>query len=177
MLVRRSWAPLGTDMGISDYLKAKLGDVPGIADATAQIENGRQVIRVNGAEVVVSPFASDNEIEQGIRKALGMSDETGHITELQAVPLIVAAPEPVAEAAKPAGKPIPTSGGYQPGSLKMLLQGLRDRNQMVMSETVEKVQKAHKALDQVAQIGNDAEATAQAILAEIGQFSNFPDEA
>jgi hypothetical protein len=56
-----------------------------------------------------------------------------------------------------------------------LLQGLQNRNQMVMSETVEKVQKAHKALDQVAQIGNDAEATAQAILAEIGQFSNFPE--
>jgi hypothetical protein len=159
-------------MGISDYLKAKLGDVPGIADATAQVENGRQVIRVNGAEVVVSPFASDNEIEQGIRKALGMSDETGHITELQPVPLIIAAPE----APKPAGKPIPTSGGYQPGSLKALLQGLRDRNQSVMSDTVEKVQKAHKALDQVVQIGNDAEATAQAILAEIGQFSNFPEE-
>jgi hypothetical protein len=161
-------------MGIGGDLKARLSAIPGIEEATSDIEGGQRVFKISGKTIAVGRFAFDNEIEQAIRKAFGMSDEI-HTTELPAVPLIVAAPEPVVEAPKPAGKPIPASGGYQPGSLKALLQGLRDRNQMVMSETVEKVQKAHKALDQVAQIGNDAEATAQAILSEIGQFSNFPE--
>jgi hypothetical protein len=45
-----------------------------------------------------------------------------------------------------------------------------------MSEAVANVSEAHKALDKVAQVSADAKATTQDILAEIGQFSNMPDE-
>jgi hypothetical protein len=87
----------------------------------------------------------------------------------ETAPVALPAPAPV-------GKPIPSSGGYTPGSIKTLLQGLRDRQGSVMSEVEGKVKRAHKALDRVAQVGIDADATADAILAELGQFSNHPDD-
>jgi hypothetical protein len=174
-------------MGISDYLKAKLSDLPGIEGATSELIGGEQVIHINGAEAHTGPFASDTEIERAIRSALNMLDPDAteqaepNVTPMPAVDLIEEpkkdepAPVPL-PAPAPVGKPIPSSGGYTPGSIKALLQGLRDRQGSVMSEVEGKVKRAHKALDRVAQVGIDADATADAILAELGQFSNHPDD-
>jgi hypothetical protein len=61
-------------MGISDYLKAKLSDLPGIDGATSELIGGEQVIHINGAEAHTGPFAIDTEIERAIRSALSMLD-------------------------------------------------------------------------------------------------------
>jgi hypothetical protein len=173
-------------MGISDYLKAKLSDLPGIEGATSELIGGAQVIHINGAEAHTGPFASDTEIERAIRSALNMLDPEAtepaepNVTPMPPVSLIEEPkkdePAPVRAAPAPVGKPIPSSGGYTQGSIKALLQGLRDRQGSVMSEVEGKVKRAHKALDRVAQVGIDADATADAILAELGQFSNHPDD-
>jgi hypothetical protein len=170
-------------MGISDYLKAKLSDLPGIEGATSEIVGGGQVIRINGSEAHVGPFASDTEIEKAVRSAMTKPEHDAtkpNVTPMPEVTLIEEPkkdePTPVRAATAPVGKPIPSSGGYTPGSIKTLLQGLRDRQGSVMSEVEGKVKRAHKALDRVAQVGIDADATADAILAELGQFSNHPDD-
>jgi hypothetical protein len=174
-------------MGISDYLKAKLSDLPGIEGATSELIGGAQVIEINGVEAHVGPFASDTEIERAIRSALNMLDPDStepaepNVTPMPSVDLIEEpkkdepAPVPL-PAPAPVGKPIPSSGGYTPGSIKTLLQGLRDRQASVMSEVEGKAKRAHQALDRAARIGADLDATADAILAELGQFSNHPDD-
>jgi hypothetical protein len=188
-------------MGISDYLKAKLSDLPGIEGATSELIGGEQVIHINGAEAHTGPFASDTEIERAIRSALNMLDPEAtepaepNVTPMPEVTLIEESKQPEGIIPKPdeikgldakngekgiapppVGKPIPSSGGYTPGSIKTLLQGLRDRQASVMSEVEGKAKRAHQALDRAARIGADLDATADAILAELGQFSNHPDD-
>lgn len=158
---------------ISDYLKAKLAtEIPGILTATAHLEGGRQVIRINGASAIVGPFASDNEIEAGIRNALD-------IPAPQAEPAIASAaastPLPAVNLTEP--KPMANlTGGYKPGSLKALLQGVKDRTEAVMAGAVADVKDLHKALDHVENVSRDAKQTTTDIRAELGQFTNMPDD-
>jgi hypothetical protein len=166
--------------GISDYLKRKLvAEIPGINEATCHLENGHQIIRINGNTAMVGVFASDNEVEAGIRRALEIPNnpsdpvapaEAGHVTALPKVNLTER--KPMAN----------LSGGYKPGSLKALLQGVKDRTEAVMASAVADVASLHKALDHVENVAGDARATRDDIRAELGQFSNLgpldgePDE-
>lgn len=155
---------------ISDYLKAKLAtEIPGILTATSHLEGGKQVIRINGASAIVGPFASDNEVEAGIRSALlpGLLPDAdlsaGYTVRLP--PVNFTEPKPMAN----------LTGGYKPGSLKELLQGLKDRHARVMGGAVEDAKKAHKALDHVETVMTDVNDTTSGIMSELGQFSNMPD--
>jgi hypothetical protein len=146
---------------ISDYLKAKLStEIPGILTATSHLEGGKQVIRINGVSAIVGAFASDNEIEAAIRLALDKPRPT------PLPPVNLTEPKPMAN----------LTGGYKPGSLKELLQGLRDRHARVMGGAVEDAKKAHKALDHVEIVMTDVNDTTSGIMSELGQFSNMPDD-
>jgi hypothetical protein len=163
---------------ISDYIKIKLAALPGIAEATSHLEGGKQIIRINGETAIVGPFASDNEVEVGIRLALGIPEQIiapegighdpmtpSHITLVPAVN--ITEPKPMANL---------TGGNYQPGSLKTLLQGLKDRHAAVMGTAVAEATQAHKALDHVESITRDMSQTTSGILSELGQFTNMPDD-
>jgi hypothetical protein len=146
---------------ISDYLKAKLSsEIPGILTATSHLEGGKQVIRINDVFATVSPFASDNEVENGIRLALNIPATSPRVTPLPMVNLT----EP---------KPMANVQGYKPGALKELLQGLRDRQARVMGGAVDDAKKAHEALDHVERVMTDVNDATGGIMAELGQFSNL----
>lgn len=161
---------------ISDYLKTKLAaEIPGILTATSHLEGGKQVIRINGASAIVSPFASDNEVEAGIRLALDIP-----LPQVEAATAVAAVPTPLPAVNLTEPKPMAnlSGGGYKPGSLKALLQGIKDRNAAVMDGAIEQAQKVHAALDQVEKVSHDMASTHKGIMAELGQFSNLPpDEA
>jgi hypothetical protein len=155
---------------ISDYLKAKLStEIPGILTATSHLEGGKQVIRINEVFATVGPFASDREVEAGIRLALNQN-----IAALApSSPMPPLTPLPTVNLTEP--KPMAKPTSYKPGELKGLLQGLRDRHARVMDGAVDDAKKAHKALDQVEAVMGDVNDTTSGIMSELGQFSNMPD--
>jgi hypothetical protein len=126
-----------------------------------------EYVSLGDRTITVRPMASDQEIAS----ALGLVDSaSGNATAV--IPAAAApAPSPVV-----ASKPIPAAGGFTPGSLKALLQGLRTRQQSVMSEAVDEAKAMNAALDQVQQMSTSIKATTTSILSEIGQFSNMPPE-
>lgn len=142
---------------ISDYLKAKLAsEIPGILAATSHLEGGKQVVRINGETAIVSPFASDNEVEAGIRLALNIPKqeaalaepdqaqaETAHVTELPP-PAILAEPE-----AAPAARPAPAQrpGGFA-ASLKALMDDARAGVAQARADGTAQVQSAVAELHQ-----------------------------
>lgn len=166
---------------ISDYLKAKLAsEIPGILTATSHLENGKQVIRINGASVIVGPFASDNEIEAGIRSALQKPDEAAllvdRLADTSVLALRPATPLPAVNLMEPKPMANLSGSGYKAGSLKALLQGIKDRNAAVMDGAITQAQKVHAALDQVEKVSQDMASTHEGIMAELGQFSNLPPD-
>lgn len=170
---------------ISDYLKAKLAEeIPGILTATSCLENGKQIIRISktGADTpmemataYVGPFASDNEVEAGIRLALNIPKPLKPWDEAADGPEHITAPLPAVNITEP--KPMANlTGGYKPGSLRALLQGVKDRTDAVMSGAVADIQDLHKTLDHVENVSRDAKQTASDIRAEMGLITNFPDD-
>jgi hypothetical protein len=164
---------------ISDYLKAKLAvEIPAILTATSHLEGGRQVIRINGETVVVGPFASDNEVEAGIRNALDifpppLGDLHGMATGLMRTSPTT--PLPAVNLTEP--KPMANlTGSYKPGSLKALLQGVKDRTEAVMSGAVADITDLHKTLDHVEGISRDTQKTTTDIRAELHGMTNFNDD-
>lgn len=121
-----------------------------------RIVGSNQFVTYNGKTVMVSATATDQEIATALN--LDKIDAVA-----QTSPVVVA-------------KPIPASGSFTPGSLKALLQGIKDRQQAVMGSAVEKAKALNAALDQVEKMNSSMDATTNGILSEIGQFSNLgPD--
>lgn len=185
---------------ISDHLRSRLADLPGIDEISNRLEGGLQIVSIAGKDITVSPFASDTEIEVALRLALSIPrkeparmteptqpephspDPGGGQPELPQAEQPASTPLPAVEMAPVksppirVGKPIPAAGSYTPGSLKDLLGGLRNRKQNVMGEAVREAKRAHKALDLVAQTSADMRATTEDILNEVREFTNeIPD--
>jgi hypothetical protein len=171
-------------MGIGGDLKARLGAIPGIEEATSDIEGGQRVFKISGKTIAVGRFAFDNEIERAIRKAFGMSDEI-HTTELPAAPLIVAVPEPVAEAPKPVELAVPPAPAPKPqGSFAASLRVMMDEARAgvaqaradglaKVTDAISKLTEARTATIRVTgSMAQTIEDEAASVMAELGQISN-----
>jgi hypothetical protein len=162
---------------ISDYL-AKDFAALGFRVVAHEIDGGKQYLKFeSGASIHVSPFASDAEIMAAARDAHNMTDDNIETSDpvpptAEKMPMVDLAPA----IQKPtAAKPIP-AGSHAPGTLAALLKGLRDRKAAVIDNAISEAKRAHKALDHVERATSDITATADGIMSELGQFSNFGDD-
>lgn len=179
---------------ISDYIKAKLAsEIPGILTATAHLEGGKQVVRINGATATVGPFASDNEIEAAIRLALNVpkqeaapvadeidqaapeAAEPVRVTELPPAPVLVD-PAPVAAPAPRA----PAKGGFA-ASLKALMDDARAGVAKAREDGTAQVQSAvaelHQAKAAVAHVTGKMAQTIKDEVADIrGELSQISND-
>ena len=164
---------------ISDYLRKEFAarGIPEITDHS--LVDGQQCLSFADRTVTVSPFASDAEIKSAVFKAHGMTDdniETVQPDTAATLPAVTPIAEPAVAVEKPkASKPIP-AGSHAPGTLAGLLKALRDRKAAVMDTAISEAQRAHKALDHVERVTGDMSATTDGIMAELGGFTNFPDQ-
>lgn len=145
--------------------QAALREALGRNDIEVRFGDGKQYVTMDGKTVELSAEASAQEVAQAL-----------NVTPLPAVQIASAPSSPSVAAPVVASKPIPAAGGFTPGSLKTLLQGIRTRQQTVMGGAVEKAKALNAALDQVDNMSNSMQATTDSILSEIGQFSNMPPE-
>lgn len=140
-------------MSIAD-LKLRLADVPGIETLSLTLIGGRSCYGFAGKIAAVDPLASDQEIEDAIRNAARL-------------PSIAMIPD------KPKEAPMTVTGaGYAAGSLSSKLRAIRDK----ISAGSSKMDAALEKMDQAAEAHNSLADTvageADALLAELGQFTN-----
>jgi hypothetical protein len=162
-------------MGISDYLKAKLSDLPGIEGATSELIGGEQVIHINGAEAHTGPFASDTEIERAIRSALNMLDPEAtepaepNVTPMPPVALIEEPKkdEPAPVQAAPA-KPVPIAKNRSGASF--LANMIRERQASFKERFAKAGDKMESAFDEMEVLAVAAEKEAEHAIAEVADL-------
>lgn len=161
---------------ISDYLKAKLAtEIPSILTATSHLENGKQVIRINGASAIVGPFASDNEVEAGIRSAL---DIPAPVAEPAIASAVASTPLPAVNLTEP--KPMTAPSGSFAASIRAMMDEARAGVAQARSEGLAKVGEAVSKLNEAkaatglvaGRMAKTIEDEAASVLSELGQISN-----
>lgn len=170
---------------ISDYIKARLAtEIPGILAATSHLEGGKQVIRVDGKTAIVSPFASDNEVEAGIRLALDKPKQDATVTETDQVPQAdaehVTELPPAAILAEPPAAPAARRPGGFAASLKALVDDAKSSIAQAQADGFAEVQSAvadlHKVKATVKHVTGNMAAGIRGdiadIHAELGQITN-----
>jgi hypothetical protein len=136
-------------MSIAD-IKARLRSVPGSETLTMKLEGGKQVFTLNGVSAAVGCSASDSEIETAIRSAIRLPPV--NITE--AKPMSI------------------TGAAYIAGSIKAKIEAAKARVAQVGANIDAGVTKLNSIADQGDQIAKTINAEADALSAELGQFSN-----
>jgi hypothetical protein len=159
-------------MGISDYLKAKLSDLPGIEGATSEIVGGGQVIRINGAEAHVGPFASDTEIEKAVRSAMTTPEPDAtkpNVTPMPEVTLIEEPKkdEPGSVQAAPA-KPVAAAKNRSGASF--LANMIRERQAAFKERFARAGDKMQSAFDEMEVLAVAAEKEADHAVAEVADL-------
>ena len=143
-------------MSIAD-LKNRMSDVPGIEGLTMRADpaQSRMVIFTIGDHVAATDAdASDQDIETAIRRALRL-------------PSIALIPD------KPKGTPMSVTGaGYAGGSLSQRLRAIRQKVEAGSAKMDGALSKMEQAADAHSQLADTVEGEADALLAEIGQFTN-----
>lgn len=142
-------------MSISD-LKARLPDVSGIETLTLALSAGHQRLTWSGGAMTttVSAFASDQDIEDAIRNA----------TRLPAVSLIAANPKEETMSV--------TGAGYAGGNLKTQLAAIRQKMQDGQAKMAGALERMNVAAEAHNSLADTVSAEADALLADIGQFTN-----
>lgn len=181
---------------ISDHLKIKLADFPGINEATSHLEGGRQVIEIYGERATCGPFASDNEVEAAIRLALGIPEVTPmteETTDSSAAATVKASEQDTAPTATPlppaiglatASIPVLVRKPVQPGSFVAGLRAMMDEARDGIAQA--RADGHRQVADAVAELADAKHATARVagtiasaikdeaadVMAELGQISN-----
>lgn len=142
-------------MSIAD-LKQRMTDVLGIEVLTKRQdpETGWLIFTVGDHVATTHPRASDQEIETAIRNALRL-------------PSVALIPD------KPKGTPMSVTGaGHAGGSLSQRLRAIRQKVEAGSAKMDGALSKMEQAADAHNQLADTVEGEADALLAEIGQFTN-----
>ncbi|MGY3535393.1 hypothetical protein [Bradyrhizobium sp. USDA 4452] len=142
-------------MSIAD-LRSRMADVPGIETLTLALSAGYQHLTwSNGTmSASVGAFASDQDIEDAVRNAL----------RLPAVALIP-------ETSK--GNVMSVTGaGFAGGNLKTQLAAIRQKMQDGQAKMAASLAKMEQAATAHNQLADTVSAEADALMADIGQFTN-----
>lgn len=139
-------------MSIAD-LKTRLANVPGIETLTLTMIGGRHVYGFAGLIAAVDPLATDQEIDDTIRRAARLIPD------------------------KPKGNPMSVTGaGFLGGSIKAKIQAAKDKIAAGHSALDQAVTKLDGAAEQSANLAKSISDEADALLADIGQFTNGAPE-
>ncbi|WP_342711524.1 hypothetical protein AAFG13_06690 [Bradyrhizobium sp. B124] len=142
-------------MSIAD-LKSRLPDVPGIETLTLALSAGHQ--RLTWADgsmsANVGAFASDQDIEDAIRNA-------------HRLPSVALIPETSQGATMSV-----TGAGFAGGNLKTQLAAIRQKMQDGQAKMAASLAKMDQAATAHNQLADTVSAEADALLADIGQFTN-----
>jgi len=142
-------------MSIAD-LKARMADVPGIETLALTLSAGRQCLTwANGSMIAaVAPLASDQDIEDAVRNAL----------RLPSVALVTTQPKEETMSV--------TGAGYAGGSLSTRLRAIRQKVETGSAKMDAALTKMEQAADAHDQLATTVDGEADALMREIGQFTN-----
>ena len=144
-------------MSIAD-LKNRMSDVPGIEGLTMRPKTGAIsawcFLTIGDHVAATEADTSDQEIETAIRRALRL-------------PSVALIPD------KSKGTPMSVTGaGYAGGSLSQRLRAIRQKVEAGSAKMDGALSKMEQAADAHNQLADTVEGEADALLAEIGQFTN-----
>jgi hypothetical protein len=168
-------------------LKERLRDVPGIETLTMRLIGGRQTFGFDGLLVATDLSAAESQIETAIRDAVQNRLAPAPVTQssdlIPPVTLQGASSQPLPAPTKADSMSVAGTGGFA-SNLRAQIEAAKGRMAQGQTDASAKVAAGIAKLDaamatstQVAtSVAKSFEDEADALLSEIGQFSNMPPE-
>lgn len=159
-------------MSVAD-LKIRLADVPGIETLTSKLFLGRMVFEFNGLIAGTDPLATDQEIEDAIRKTADLAKFGRAPDEKTPLPPVGLMPAQTKQ-----GNQMSSGTGASHASLKLkdLMNAHKERIAAMLDDGMAKVQagfdKQLQGATALGKLGDKVNAEGDDILSTVGQFTN-----